>query len=137
MTAEMVLVRHLLLVTVVPGLLAVPLPGPEPSAVTRVAALEHASGERTPPADHVVTGTVRTVDDTTLVLSPAGRHKPLMTFTLSRSLHRQGRVSVGAAVSVRYRDEGRTHVALAITVEQANEAPGNASDVHATSVATP
>ena len=38
-------------------------------------------------------------------------------FELKPSIHRQGTIGVGTRVSVRYQDDGKRHVATAITVE--------------------
>lgn len=66
---------------------------------------------------HATRGVVKTIDATTLVLS---RPKDLgeMTFKLSPSVQKQGTVVVGATVSVRYHEEGKVHVALAISVQR-------------------
>jgi transcription elongation GreA/GreB family factor len=42
-----------------------------------------------------------------------------MTFTLNANTHKEGAVAVGSPVSVRYQESGTTHVATAVSVEQA------------------
>ena len=47
---------------------------------------------------------------------PKGRGD--ITFTLRPSLHRDGTITVGSDVSVRYEDEGDEHVAIAVAVKR-------------------
>lgn len=67
-------------------------------------------------ASHTTTGVVKSMDVTTLVITRSGRKGGEMTFVLDPSTQRQGTVEVGSSVSVRYREDGKTHVATAITV---------------------
>lgn len=69
-------------------------------------------------SDHATTGIVKSVSDTTLVLTTSGRRHHEMTFQLDPSVHRDGAVAVGSHVSIRYRDDGHTHVATAITARK-------------------
>jgi hypothetical protein len=41
-----------------------------------------------------------------------------MTFKLSPTTHRDGTIVVGSTVSVRYREEGKDHVATAIALQK-------------------
>ena len=41
-----------------------------------------------------------------------------MTFQLDKSMHKDGAVAVGSHVSIRYRDDGKKHVATAITAQK-------------------
>jgi hypothetical protein len=68
---------------------------------------------------HATSGVVKSVDDSTLVITKSGKKPEDMTFTLNGNTHKEGAVAVGAPVSVRYHEEGKTHVASAVTVEQA------------------
>src|SRR5215212_3549047 len=68
-------------------------------------------------ANHSTTGTVKSVDASTLVISHSGKKAEDMTFTLNSSTQKEGDVAVGAAVSVRYHDEGGAHVAAAIVAK--------------------
>jgi hypothetical protein len=70
-------------------------------------------------SDHATTGTVKSVSDTSLVLTKSGRHHGDMTFQLDPSVHKDGTVAVGSHVSVRYREDGSKHVATAITAKKA------------------
>jgi hypothetical protein len=67
---------------------------------------------------HATKGVVKSVDDSTLVITHSGKKAEEMTFTLNGSTHKEGAVAVGVPVSVRYTDSGKTHVATAVSVEQ-------------------
>ena len=64
-------------------------------------------------------GIVRTIDANTMVI--ARGKSGLMTFSLTSSTHRAGVVVVGSTVSVRYREDGKNHVATAITLQRPKE----------------
>jgi hypothetical protein len=66
---------------------------------------------------------VKSVDDTTLVITRATGNHADMTFTLNESTHREGTIASDTAVSVRYRDEGKMHVATAVQAEPAKKQP--------------
>ena len=68
---------------------------------------------------HATSGVVKSVDDSTLVITKGGKKPEEMTFMLNASTHKEGAVAAGAPVSVRYHEDGKTHVATAVTVEQA------------------
>ena len=68
---------------------------------------------------HATSGVVKSVDDSTLVITKGGKKPEDMTFTLNANTHKEGAVAVGAPVSVRYHEDGKTHVATAVSVEQA------------------
>ena len=70
---------------------------------------------------HATKGVVKSVDDSTLVITHKDKKGEEMTFTLNGSTHKEGAVAVGAPVSVRYTDDGKTHVATAVSVEQPHE----------------
>ena len=88
-------------------------------------AAKHASSATA--ATHAMKGTVKSIDDTTLVLTRNGGNHSDMTFTLNSATHREGTLAAGTAVSVRYREEGKTHVATAVRVE-----PVKKSTAHST-----
>ena len=73
-------------------------------------------------ARHATTGVVKSIDDKTLVITRSGKKAREMTFTLDPATQREGTVAVGSTVSVRYRDEGTTHVASALMVRPAKQA---------------
>jgi len=67
---------------------------------------------------HATRGVVKSVDDSTLVITKSGKKPEDMTFTLDANTHKEGAVAAGAQVSVRYHEAGKTHVATAVSVEQ-------------------
>lgn len=74
---------------------------------------------------HATTGVVKSVDATTLVITRSGKKASEMTFVLSPSTHREGTVEIGSPVSVRYRAEGQTNVAMAITAQHPKQQATN------------
>jgi hypothetical protein len=69
---------------------------------------------------HATRGVVRSIDATTLVVArPKSRGD--IVFKLSPTLHRDGQIKAGSTVSVRYRDEGKDHVATAISRQKPHE----------------
>ena len=95
-----------------------------PQAAPAAAKKEATKATAKPAATHATRGVVKSVDDSTLVITRHGKKPEEMTFTLNASTHRVGSVAEGAPVSVRYQESGTTHVATAVTVEQAK---GNAA----------
>ena len=73
-------------------------------------------------ARHATTGVVKSIDATTLVITRPGKTGREMTFALDPSTQREGTVAVGSTVSVRYREEGKTHIASALMVRPARQA---------------
>jgi hypothetical protein len=71
-------------------------------------------------ARHATIGIVKSIDATTLVIARAG-NRGEMTFELKPSIPRQGAIGVGTTVSVRYEDDGTSHVATAVTVHNLNQ----------------
>ena len=69
-------------------------------------------------ASHATTGVVKSVDASSLVISRTGKKPGKMTFTVNPSTHREGTIEAGASVSIRYREEGKTNVATAITAQR-------------------
>jgi hypothetical protein len=72
-------------------------------------------------ATHATRGVVKSLDDSTLVITGTGGKQGEMTFALNASTHREGTLAVGTPVSVRYREDGKTHVATAIRMESAKQ----------------
>ena len=71
----------------------------------------------TAPASHSTTGTVKSVDGTSLVITkPSGTPKE-MSFVLNDSTQKKGTIATGAAVQVRYKTEGKQNIATAVTVQ--------------------
>ena len=53
-----------------------------------------------------------------------------MTFTMSASTAREGTMRAGSPVSVRYRQDGPTYLATAITVRPTTQQASNKSSAH-------
>jgi hypothetical protein len=69
-------------------------------------------------ATHATSGVVKTIDASTLVITRTSKAHREMTFVLNTSTHREGTIAVGTPVSVRYREDGKTYVATAVSVQQ-------------------
>jgi hypothetical protein len=68
-------------------------------------------------ASHATTGTVKAIDGSTLIITRSGKKGGDIAFTLNPSTLRDGEPVVGTAVSVRYREDGKSLIATAITVQ--------------------
>ena len=66
---------------------------------------------------HATRGVVKSVDTGSLVIVRTGKKHGEMTFALDPATHLQGTVVVGTPVAVRYREDGKTRVATAITAQ--------------------
>ena len=64
---------------------------------------------------HAIRGVVTSVSDSVLVITPSGKRARAMRFVVSPSTHREGNMTVGAIVSVRYRVEDQTLLATAVS----------------------
>jgi hypothetical protein len=80
-----------------------------------VTSTKHVSTHAVP--THATKGVVKSVDANTLVISHKGKTGGDMTFALNPATHLQGSVAVGASVDVRYREDGKTYVATAVTAQ--------------------
>ena len=76
---------------------------------------------KTAMATHSTTGTVKSIDSNTLVISKPGKKGSDMTFTVNGSTQKDGTVGVGSNVTVRYQNEGKTMVATAISERAAKQ----------------
>src|SRR5258705_13000750 len=68
---------------------------------------------RWPMPTHAIRGVVKSMSQTALVVVPSRRNTNEMTFVLSPLTHREGQMTVGATVSVRYRIQDQTLLATA------------------------
>lgn len=66
---------------------------------------------------HATRGVVKAIDEASLIVSRP-RNRGDITFKLDPRTHRDGKIVVGSTVSVRYRDDGKTHVATAIALQK-------------------
>jgi hypothetical protein len=97
------------------ALLAAPLAGGEVTGELELTdyALAAVRGDN-PVATHALSGVVKSVDATMLVITRTRKSPGEMTFVLSPTTVREGPIRAGARVQVRFRMEGRTQVATAI-----------------------
>lgn len=70
---------------------------------------------------HATSGVVKSIDASTLVITRTGKTRGEMRFALNPSTQREGTIAVGAPVSVRYSEEGKTRVATAVRVQQTKQ----------------
>lgn len=69
------------------------------------------------PATKTWSGTVKSVDATSLTITrPSGTPKE-MTFVINDSTKKSGTIATGAMVDVRYKTEGKQNVATAVAVQ--------------------
>ncbi|MGE3189184.1 MAG: hypothetical protein AB7N90_05845 [Vicinamibacterales bacterium] len=88
---------------------------PAPARATHTAAKAAMTAPAPALATETTTGVVKSIDASTLMLTGA-RHKQ-MTFKLSADTAREGTSAAGARVSVRYRMDGASMVATAVTAQ--------------------
>lgn len=68
-------------------------------------------------ATHATSGVIKSVDATSLVITKmTGKKSEDVSFALNSTTQKKGDLAVGAAVDVRYRTEGGSNVATAVTV---------------------
>jgi hypothetical protein len=66
-----------------------------------------------------------------LVISrPSAKNDKTLTFTLNASTQRKGDLAVGTAVEVRYRTEGKTNVATAVSAQPASTSTTKKASSH-------
>ena len=115
------LIRDAVAVAVVVGAVAV-VPrlghGATPASQARPAVPAASAKGEARDTSHATTGVVKAVSASTLVITRSAKPGNEMRFEVSPFAHREGTVAVGSPVSVRYREDGGTHVATAITVQQ-------------------
>ena len=70
-------------------------------------------------ASHSVKGVVKSIDASSLVITKSGKAGGEMTFTLNADTKRDGAPAVGSPVSVRYRADGGSMVATAVSAQPA------------------
>jgi hypothetical protein len=73
------------------------------------------------PTVHATKGVVKSIDETTLVITKTASKGPETTFALNASTQRQGTIAAGSMVDVRYQTEGKTKVATAVTVQDVKQ----------------
>ena len=115
--------RTLSVVTVVGLLSAIPTlalaqvpqaPGTRSQISTKSISAAKTATTNTSKNTHATNGTVKAVNDSSLVITTHSKKHHEMTFAMQPSTRRDGTIAVGSSVSVRYRNEGSSHVALAV-----------------------
>jgi hypothetical protein len=76
-----------------------------------------ASPSKAKTTTHATTGVVKSMNDTGLTITRSGKHAGDMTFDMNSSTQRDGNIQVGTPVSVRYKEEGSHHLAMAVAVQ--------------------
>jgi hypothetical protein len=94
-------------------------PGTKPAAVSTTA---KKSTTKSTVASHATTGVVKSMDTTSLVITHGGKNGKDMAFALNASTEKDGAVAVGSPVSVRYRQEGSSNIAMAVMLDRAKTA---------------
>jgi hypothetical protein len=122
--------RTILAITVLTGALAVTGTA---GAAAQAGPTKAAAQPRTSRPSHATTGTVKSIDDTRLVIARPGKKGGEMTFAVGPSTHREGTVTVGSKVSVRYEQDGNTRMATAISAGASRQE----STAHAAAHGTP
>ena len=96
-------------------------------SVAHGAASELQSASRSKPAvslgTHAVRGIVKTVDAGSMVIARSSQRSSEMTFVLRPSTEREGTITAGATVSVRYVTEDHALVATAVFVQADHPRP--------------
>jgi hypothetical protein len=87
--------------------------GQPPSASAPMRALQTAAAVV---PDHAVSGVVKSLQPTRLVITRAGKMPAEMTFVLNPETQREGPIAVGVKVQVRFRGEGHSPIATAVLV---------------------
>ena len=86
-----------------------------PQAASKSSAPQTAAKKAPTPASHTVKGTVKSLDNSTLVIST--KKSGDMTFAVDSATAKAGSPAVGSDVSVKYHTEGKTMMATAITAQ--------------------
>ena len=86
-------------------------PAPAKKTASKEAAAQKPAKAST--ATHSTSGVVKSVDDSSLVLTKGGKDE---TFVVNASTQKQGAIAVGSQVSVHYTVEGTTKTATAIAL---------------------
>jgi hypothetical protein len=66
--------------------------------------------------DHSVSGVVKFVDRTRLVITRVGKTPLELTFSVNGSTQKEGAIAAGAKVQVRFRGDAHAHAAIATAI---------------------
>ena len=67
---------------------------------------------------HATKGVIKSVSDTSLVISRPTAKEKEMTFMLDSTTQKKGTLAAGATVDVRYKTENKQNIATAVTVAE-------------------
>lgn len=109
--------RHALALAALLTLPGLAVAAPQASTGQKAATTKHAMA-----ATHATKGTVTAIDASTLVIARSPKSKHGMTFALEPSTTRQGNLTVGSMVDVRYRTEAHKNIATAVSVQAKKQA---------------
>ena len=110
--------RHAFTTLIVVGALAL-APSAFAGAAQAQKSAKHAASTTTTAASHAIRGVVKSMDDSSLVVTASGKKATDMTFVVNQSTTKDGAPAVGSTVSVRYRTEAGKMVATAVAVQPA------------------
>jgi hypothetical protein len=97
-------------------------------AATETQSSQKSATKVSTPASHATTGVVKSIDDTTLVITKHGKKETnAMTFVIDPSTHKEGSIEVGSSVSVRYHADGKKLIASAIAIQQPKQSASHSS----------
>ena len=77
-----------------------------------------------PMPTHAIRGVVKSISRSYVVINTgSGKKARQMTFVLGPSTEKDGDITIGAPVSVRYRQEGRTLISTAVSAQPSKPQP--------------
>jgi hypothetical protein len=79
------------------------------------------------PAVHAMSGVVKSIDGSMLVITKVAGKGPETSFVVNSATQKQGTLAAGASVDVRYHTEGKDKIATAISVQTPKAATAKTS----------
>ena len=86
-------------------------------AQAKTQAQTQTSAKHASTSTHATRGVVKSIEDDKIVITRSDASQLEMTFMMNPSTHKEGTLSVGETVSVRYREDGKNNIATAISVQ--------------------
>ena len=105
-------------VLAVPAMSLAQTPAPAPTTTPATKAAKPA--KTATPAVHSATGTIKSVDASSLVITEKGNKT--LTFALDNATTKEGDMAVGGTVTVKYHTDGTTHIATDVKAAAAKAA---------------
>ena len=100
------------------GFAATPQGSSTKPATTKSASSTPTKATAPAPAVHATKGVIKSVSDTSLVISRPTAKVKEMTFMLDPTTQKKGTLAAGATVDVRYKTENKQNIATAVTVAE-------------------